>query len=237
MKIINLLIIDDSPNEVPIKNMCNELSLVGYQVRPFWINPQAKMYRKDSDDERESLEMDKPKFEKDVKKCLRTNEIHITACDYGLGDGLTGLIVLAQIRHEFHFRGISILFSGDINHILHKIFNAENQDLTYQKNMLKKLVLSHSIEFPERDDLAQTLKGIIKNIKLGDINRRDEILRWLHAFKDHSFNGHPDLERKTCGEIAKAIEEVTPLGIQFQKLLIEQGMATLIKLHKIPINE
>jgi hypothetical protein len=103
--------------------------------------------------------------------------------------------------------------------------------------MLKKLVRSYSIEFPVRDNLAQTLKRIIKNTKLGDINHRDEILRWLYAFKDHSFNGHPDLERKTCGEIAEAIEMETSLGIQFQKLLIEQGLSTMIKLNKLPANE
>jgi hypothetical protein len=231
MKIINLLIIDDNPDIVIIKNMCEELMHEGYQVCPFWLNPQDTFYQN------KSLTVDTEKFEKAIKKSLIINDIHIVACDNGLGDGLTGITVLARIRDTFHFRGINLLFTNSIGEILHEILEAQNKDFSYKRDMLKKLVRSHSIEFPTRDDLPKELKAIIRKNKLDDINLRHEILKWLYAFKGHFFNGHPDLERKTCGEIAEAIEMETSLGVQFQKLLIEQGLSTMIKLNKLPANE
>ena len=230
-KIRNLLIIDDEHDEDAIVNMSDELSVDGFNVQHFVINPKSKKYEMQG-----TLKINLEIFWQDVKNHLRLYNTHIVACDYTLGDDIDGIIVLSQIKHKLHFKGTNLLFSTKIDTILQEILDS---DLSFseKKDRLKKLIRSNSFDFPTRKEVYDVLKGKIRGTRFEEINLRQEILNWLYAFENHKFNGHPNLQRKTLRQIAEAIEDETKLGIEFQKLFIEQGISTMIELNELPPNE
>lgn len=226
-KEINLLIIDDEHDEDAVLNMSKQLNEDGFQINHFCINPKSKKYERN-----DAGDMDTDAVFEDIKKYLKKHVVHIIACDHTLGADINGVMVLSKIRQEYNFKGINILFSTKIETILHEILDSDKKGK--QIDELRKLVRTNIIDFPQRQELHNTLKGIIKKTKFEEVNLRHELLKWLHAFKDHHFNGHPNFERKSLGKMAQEIEDETVLGIHFQKVFVEQAISKMIKLNNLP---
>ncbi len=220
----NLVIIDDEPDDDGINTMCEDLRKEGVEVNCIVFNPKDKQYE------------DISVFYKDLKKHLRDKHIHLIACDYTLGANLDATDVLHKIKHEWHFHNTTnILFSTKIESILNEIFDS---GINFSEKILKlkKLVRSNSIDFPSRIEIFNTIKGQLRGDRLQEIDIKHELLQWLYAFENHQFMGHPSLERKTLKQIAEAIEDDTSLGVEFQKLFVEQGISTMIQLNNLPDN-
>lgn len=232
-KIRNLLTIDDQYDEVKdaLITMSNQLKGDGYMVNLFYINPKSKAFEK-----KDAPVMDTDAVFKAIKKSIKENAIHIIACDYTLGNDIDGIMVLSKIKNEFHFKGESILFSTKIDKLLNEILKSK-LSFEERKAKLKKLITCNSVDFPSRAELSDVLKGIIRNTKFGEMNIRQEILKWLDAFEDHAFKVPPKLERKKLGNIADAMENETALGIDFQKIFVEQAISIMIQLNQLPPNE
>lgn len=225
MRLRNLIIIDDEPDYDGIDNMCDDLHKDGISVKYKIFNPKDKEYA--------DIEV----FYKDLKKYLRENHIQMIACDYTLGSGLDGIALLGKIKNDWHHSKITnLLFSTKLDAILKDIIESDTT-VSDKVVRLKRLVQSNSIDFPDRKQIFNVLKGHLRGDGLHEIDIKHELLQWLHSFENHQFMGHPSLERRTLGKIASEIENDTALGVEFQKLFVEQGVSAMIELNNLPNHE
>lgn len=164
---------------------------------------------------------------RDIKIELQKG-VRMIVCDNGLGIDkfLEGYDLIYNLRNELKYKHDIILYSGNINSILDKIF--EKKDKIAEA---RKLVKCNIKDFLKRDTYIESLTDYFKHTTF-DI--KHELLQWLHSFENHQFMGHPSLERRTLGKIAEAIENDTALGVEFQKLFVEQGISAMIALNNLP---
>lgn len=160
-------------------------------------------------------------------------QIDIIACDYDYGAGMpiNGFDMAVKIRAIRPKKDI-ILYSANRKQIIEyidKTTNLESRLLKFEK------IFNLNVKLIERDVYGATLIHILRNEKEFDF--KQEIMNWLYAFESHNFKGHPNLEYKMLGQIAQSIENQTKLGVEFQKLFIEQGISAMIELNELPPNE
>lgn len=164
-------------------------------------------------------------IKREIKKGVR-----MIVCDNGLDiPDIEGYDLIYHLRNKLKFKDDIILYSGNIDNILKKIFEQKDRI-----NAATKLVKCNIKAFLKRDTYIESLTDYFKHTTF---DMQHELLQWLHSFENHQFMGHPDLERKTMGQIAEAIENDTALGVEFQKLFVEQGISAMIALNNLPNHE
>jgi CheY-like chemotaxis protein len=227
-----LLFIDDEPDYDQIEILQSDLQSEGIYIHCEIFNPKERKYFD------EDLNQIQDIFYKDLKKYLKGNHVQVIACDYTLGE-IDGIELLGKIKNEWNIhKTTNLIFSTKIEAILNEIIGVSSQLNDSEKvEKLKKLIKTNSIDFPPRTALFGRLRDIFRNYNLSEIDIKIELLQWLRTFESHTFQGHPLLERKTLGIVADAIENETNLGVDFQKLFVEQGISSIIQLNNLPPNE
>jgi hypothetical protein len=220
------IVIDDEDQTSKMDDLVRDMRSENVELTYIQINPISKKYYHLNSETEEStfdIEMMYRDIKVEIKKGVR-----MIACDNGL-TVVKGYDVIHTIRMKLKYKYHIILYSGTIDVVINNIFQQEDK-----VSEVKKLVQCNIKDFLIRDSYVDSLKNHLRHATF-DIEA--EIVQWLNAFADHKFIGHPSLQRNTLGQVADAIENDKPLGIKFQKLFVEQGIATMIKLNKLPNNE
>ncbi len=226
MKVLKLLVIDDEPDGDIIDKLKRELKDFGIDLSYEIINPKSKVYE-NSDEIFDSLH-----FYRNIKKYLRENHVYLVACDYTLGV-IDGIDVSHKIRHDFHFKGLSILFSTKLDAIITEITHSKED----KKDLIRRLVRAHITEFPSRSELIDVLKGYFKT-PLGKLDMKQEILTWLHSFDTNKFKSvYPAFNNLTFAEIAEHIGDETEEGIGYCYEIIENAISLMVELNNLPKKE
>jgi hypothetical protein len=219
------IVIDDEDQISRMDDLVRDMRTENIELTYIQINPTN--YEKLNSETGES-NVDIQRMYRDIKVEIKKGA-RMIACDNGLLPTMKGYDVIHTIRMELKYKYHIILYSGSIDAVINNIFQQENK-----VSEVKKLVQCNIKDFLIRDSYVDSLKNHLRHATF-DIEA--EIVQWLNAFADHKFIGHPSLQRNTLGQVADAIENDKPLGIKFQKLFVEQGIATMIKLNKLPNNE
>jgi CheY-like chemotaxis protein len=243
MKILNLLVIDDQPDEDTIDKLKDELKGDGIDIRYEIFNPKSKYF--EDDDEK----FNPTHFYKTIKTHLRSTHVYLIACDYTLGV-IDGIDVSHKIRHEFHFKGITILFSTKLATIISDIITSKEEKEKEKKEkedkeskdkedsdktkLIQRLIASHITEFPSRKELDNVLKGYFRK-PLGKLDMKQEILTWLNSFDAYQFKAiYPMFKDLTFAEIAEHIGDETDEGIEYCYEIIENAISLMIDLNNLP---
>ena len=229
MKVYNLLMVDDEPDKDIIDKLKSELMTeFGIELNYEIINPKNKEFENEDNDDFNSKH-----FYRSIKKYLRSTHVHLVACDYTLG-AVDGIDVSHKIRHEFHFKGSSILFSTKIDALINDITVSNVMSENQKKDLLKRLVRSHITEFPSRGELKNVLKGYFVT-PLGKLDLKQEILIWLNNFEAHKFKSvYPIFNDLTFAEIAEHIGDETEDGVTYCYEIIENAISLMIDLNNLP---
>lgn len=218
------IVIDDEDQKSRMNDLVQDMRAENVHLTYTQINPiNYEQLNRETGENNIDIKKMYSNIKSEIKKGAK-----MIACDNGLST-MRGYDLIHTIRIELKYKYHIILYSGNIDTVINNIFLQEDR-----AGEVKKLVQCNIKEFLRRDTYVESLKNHLRH---STFDMEAEILQWLNAFADHQFVGHPSLQRKNLGQIADAIENDKPLGIKFQKLFVEQGIATMIKLNKLPKND
>lgn len=215
------IIIDDDDQTVQIERLTQGCRHDGINLSCHQINPNQFVI----DDQ------DSPEIKYNYEDLMRSIKVEIRkgavliACDNNLGDNLQGYRLLYDIRSTLNFRHDVILYSGALDSLIKSLMVLDNNFAH-----VKMLVEAKISKFLKRGDTyIDDIKGTLTK---QSFDCQNEILNWLFSFETSKLNlGHPDFKNRTYLEIAEEIQKETPLGIQFQKILIEQAFSIFTELN------